>query len=68
MATIAEGSAERGPESDDELPQLSEYAQTALREFYEEQETRDRELQSRLTEGGAGEQILVQENWVCVHC
>ena len=61
MAALVEASGDRDAESDDELPQLSEYARAALQEFYAEQESREQELQSRLAEGAAA---TVAENWV----
>lgn len=51
-------------ESEDELPQLSEYAQAALQEFYQEQTAREQELQCQQELGNAHGHLRVQEDWV----
>ena len=51
--------------SEDEPPQLSEYALAALQQFYQEEEAREQELQSRLAEGSA-RHVHLEEDWVCV--
>ena len=56
-------SAKSESEAEEDSPQLSEYAQAALQEFYQERAARERELHARL-EQGAGP-VHVQENWVC---
>lgn len=62
MSTNAE--AVGGSESDDELPQLSKYAQAALQEFYQEQAAREQALEGQLELGYSRRHPRVQEDWV----
>ena len=66
MSLDLEAPGERESGSEDEPPQLSEYALTALQEFYQEQGAREQELQSRLAEGSAGH-VHLEEDWVCTY-
>ena len=49
-------SAKSESEAEEDSPQLSEYAQAVLQEFYQERAAREQQ--------GAGP-VYVQENWVC---
>lgn len=66
MSAIDKDSGVRESESEDELPQLSEYAQAALQEFYQEQTAREQELQCQQELGDAHGHLRVQEDWVSV--
>ena len=65
MAAIVEQSREKDAES--EPPQLSDYAQAALREFYAEREARQQELESRLAAGDSLGAVEVEEDWVRIN-
>lgn len=66
MSAIDKDSGVRESESEDELPQLSKYAQAALQEFYQEQTAREQELQCQQELGDAHGHLRVQEDWVSV--
>lgn len=67
MAEIARVPREKDAESDEELPQLSDYAQAALQEFYAEQEARQQQLECRLAAGESLGETAVVEDWVRAH-
>ena len=65
MAALAELADGAASDSEEERPQLSEHALAALREFYSDQEERERLFQARAAEGAGAGGVAIEEDWVC---